>query len=67
MLWMAVNRKADAMVHMTQTEYRNVINFLADGGGSRIISPVPLRFVVRASLKIYNNAQTYIEIIRINA
>jgi hypothetical protein len=34
-----LNRKADAVVHMTHTEYRKVINFLADGGGSIGTSP----------------------------
>ncbi len=34
-----LKRKADAVVHMTHTEYRKVINFLADGGGSFGTSP----------------------------
>ena len=31
-MWTALNKKADAVVHITHTEYRKVMSFLADGG-----------------------------------
>ena len=34
-----MKRKAEAVVHITHTEYRKVISFLAEGGGSLGTSP----------------------------